>query len=185
MRKAVATAAVAALLSACQTAPSAAQGMSSVAGSGQARPAQQTDAAQASLDSGRFSIACAGERVRYRFDRAELLHGDCERYAAPPMLARQHALSTGHTMLMIMYMGAGVVNEGTVIRADRDAMIAIHIDNMESFGDVLADDRIVVHGGTIDQTECGMTMWSKELTLDWENARIASVRELPRAQPDC
>lgn len=50
---------------------------------------------------------------------------------------------------------------------------------------MLARDRIVIHGGMIDSSACGRTMWSKELTLDWERGQIVRERSIPRAQPDC
>ena len=86
---------------------------------------------------------------------------------------------------MVMNSQLGVVGEGTLLLHDGRRMIPIAVDNLESFGDVLARDRIVIHGGNIDSSACGMTMWSRELTLDWERGQIVREREIPRTQPRC
>ena len=183
MRHLFALAAIATFLSGCQTAPGAGGAMNFYSGEGESRYEDERLSAEAI--SSILSISCSGDQIRYRYNEVELLQGDCTRFPAPPVLVRQRVLSNEESILMVMNSSVGVVGEGTLILYDESRMLPIAVDNLESFGDVLARDRIVIHGGTIDQSACGMTLWSKELTLDWEHGRIARERNLPRAQPTC
>lgn len=185
MRNMVVLAALAAVLSGCQTVSDPDRPIYSYSGEGEARYESERLSAQALLDSGQFSTRCVGDDRHYRINTVDMAFGDCSRQSYPPVLVRQKVLSNEATILMVMNAQLGVAGEGTLILYDEARMIPIAVDNLESFGDVLARDRIVIHGGTIDGGACGMTMWSKELTLDWDNARIVGERDLPRAQPRC
>lgn len=185
MRIVIAFAALAASLSGCQTASSQTSAIYAYSGEGEARYEGERQSAQALIDSNQFSTRCVGDDRYYRVDRAETLFGDCSRHSYPPVLVRQKVLSNEEAILLVMNSQLGVVGEGTLLLHDGRRMIPIAVDNLESFGDVLARDRIVIHGGTIDGSACGMTLWSKELTLDWANGRISRERDIPRAQPRC
>lgn len=175
-----------AILAGCQTVGLTDQASYAYSGSGEARYESEMLSARAQVESGQFQAGCGpGDKIRYRLGGAETLVGDCTRFSYPPTLVRQKVLSNEEAILMVMNSGLGVAGEGTLILANGDRLFPIEIANLESFGDVLARNRIVINGGTIDGSPCGMTMWKKELTLDWERGRIASERTLPVTQRAC
>lgn len=185
MRNVITCAALAACLAGCQTASTQVSAIHAYSGEGETRYEGERQSAQALIDSDQFSTRCVADDRHYRLGRAETVFGDCSRHSYPPVLVRQKVLSNEETVLLVMTSQLGVVGEGTLLLHDGRRMIPIAVDNLESFGDVLARDRIVIHGGTIDGSACGMTLWSKELTLDWSNGRISRERDIPRAQPRC
>jgi len=171
-------------LHACQTDLQGAR-LFSYTGTGDGRYADERLSAEAIVSSGTFAVSCRNGQILFRSDTAEALLGDCERYVALPTLDRQRVLSSNSAILMSLHSMPGVVNEGTILRADGERLVAIPIESIERFGDVVAENRVIIHGGVIDDSACGMTLWTKELTLDWERGTIASERLLSRAPARC
>jgi hypothetical protein len=147
-------------------------------------------AAQALIDTGGFSVRChAGRQYVYRVGNHEaVVDGDCEGLEYLPTLVRRKVTSDDSSLLMVMGVCCGAVNNGVMLREDHSAsapLVAIPIDNLWMFGPFLAENRVVIVTGEISPTGCGMIRHDRELTLDWDRAHVASERELPSPPLTC
>ena len=81
------------------------------------------------------------------------------------------------------------MNTGAIAYIDEDdakrPLSVIDIASLESFGDVLAQDRIVIVSGETTATGCGMIKHSKELTLDWRLNLVERERVISRDPGRC
>jgi len=184
MRFTIALAIVGLSLQACQTTSGDPAAIFAYSGTGDACYADEVLSAEAMQS---FSVECRNGQLLYRDDRHEVVKGSCEASEALPNLVRQRVLSDGRTLLLLLKAGTGAVHTGAIVYIDEDdakrPLSMIDIASLESFGDVLAQDRIVIVSGGTPATGCGMIKHSKELTLDWRLNRVQRERDQSRSGP--
>jgi hypothetical protein len=151
-----------------------------------AYPAEEA-AARALTASGRFVISCAGDIVTYRFGAAIArgsTFGPCDAETPQPRLVRVHELPNGQRLFLVEGNGAGMVNSGAILYHDgnpANRLRLIDIDNLWYFAQVRAFDRVVMHDGDVTRSNrCGLLSWTRELVLDWTQARIRQRRLIRR-----
>ena len=158
------------------------------AGIGEARYVGERQSAEALLGIDGFAVTCLGGRqMKYRVAQAELISGDCYEDDRMPTLERVRVLSANQQLLLVSGTGVGFTNTGAIIFHDESAQMPlnlIELGSMESFQDIVAQDRIIVRTGALEQGGC-LVMYTKELTLNWALSRVERERTLSRDASGC